>query len=98
MKVGARKKEEILLYSWLPTGTYNWESGNIENKKLFKIWQIWVFFLYHREILSISRNLAKNLSVKETIGIELYKFQKCWNFRIFKKKIPKNKILCRDLF
>jgi hypothetical protein len=45
MKVGKKEKEErILLYSWLPTGTYHNKSGNFGFLFLPEIWRIWGHF------------------------------------------------------
>jgi hypothetical protein len=81
MKVGAREKKKkrkksfYILDYLLELIIKNLEILKIKNS--LKSGKFGSFFLYHREIISISRNLAKNLSVKETIGIELYQFQKC---------------------
>jgi hypothetical protein len=51
MKVG--KKNRILLYSWLPTGTYHKKIWQVEKKNFFKIWWIWVSFFFPWKILWI---------------------------------------------
>jgi len=49
MKV-EKKKTRILLYFWLPTGTYH-KNLAIWKIKVLKIWRIWVIFFYEKSFV-----------------------------------------------